>query len=42
VKRYPEILLPRQAYTILKNDDVKDNALVRETNVFKRPDFEKN
>jgi hypothetical protein len=31
VARYPEILLPRQTYPVLKNDDVKDNALVRET-----------
>jgi hypothetical protein len=31
VARYPEILLPRQTYPILKNDDVKNNALVRET-----------
>ena len=28
---YPEILLPRHDYPILKNEDVKDNALVRET-----------
>ena len=28
---YPEILLSRQTYPILKNDDVKDNTLVRET-----------
>ena len=28
---YPEILLPRHAYPVLENDDVKDNALVRET-----------
>ncbi|GBU27818.1 hypothetical protein R84B8_01359 [Treponema sp. R8-4-B8] len=31
--RYPEILLSRQTYPILKNDDVRDNALVRETTV---------
>ncbi|WP_461255526.1 hypothetical protein [Treponema sp. R80B11-R83G3] len=31
--RYPEILLSRQTYPILKNDDVRDNALVRETMV---------
>jgi hypothetical protein len=31
VARYPEILLPRQTCPVLKNDDVKDNALVRET-----------
>jgi len=31
VAHYPEILLSRQTYPILKNDDVKDNALVRET-----------
>jgi hypothetical protein len=29
--RYPKILLPRKTYPVLKNDDVKDNALVRET-----------
>ena len=29
--RYPEILLSRQTYPVLKNDDVKYNALVRET-----------
>ena len=33
MERYPEILLARQAYPVLKNDDVKDNALVRETMV---------
>jgi len=33
VARYPGILLSRQAYPVLKNDDVKDNALVRETMV---------
>jgi len=33
VARYPEILLPRQTYPILKNNDVKNNALVRETMV---------
>ena len=33
VARYPEILLLRQTYPVLKNDDVKDNALVRETTV---------
>jgi len=33
VARYPEILLARQTYPILKNNDVKDNALVRETTV---------
>jgi len=31
VARYPEILLSRQTYPVLKNDDVKYNALVRET-----------
>jgi hypothetical protein len=31
--RYPDILLPRQTYPILKNEDVGDNALVRETTV---------
>jgi hypothetical protein len=31
VARYPEILLARQTYPVLKNDDVRDNALVRET-----------
>ena len=31
--RYPGVLLSRQAYPVLKNDDVKDNALVRETMV---------
>ncbi len=31
--RYPEILLPRQTYPVLKNDDVKDYTLVRETMV---------
>jgi len=30
---YPEILLPRQTYPILKNEEIKDNALVRETTV---------
>ena len=29
--RYPDILLPKQAYPMLKNEDVRDNALVRET-----------
>ena len=29
--RYPEILLPRQSYPILENDDVKDYVFVRET-----------
>jgi hypothetical protein len=33
VARYPKILLPRQTYPILKNEDVRDNALVRETKV---------
>jgi len=33
VARYPEILLSRQTYPVLKNDDVKNNALVRETKV---------
>ena len=33
MEHYPAILLSRQAYPILKNDDVKDNALVRETMV---------
>ena len=28
---YPEILLPRQTYPVLENEDIKDNALVRET-----------
>jgi len=28
---YPEILLPRQTYPILTNEDIKNNALVRET-----------
>jgi len=28
---YPEILLPRQTYPILENEDIEDNALVRET-----------
>ena len=28
---YPEILLARQTYPVLKNDDVKNNTLVRET-----------
>ena len=31
--RYPKILLPLQTYPILKNDDVRENALVRETKV---------
>jgi hypothetical protein len=31
VAGYPEILLPRHTYPILKNDDVRDNVLVRET-----------
>jgi hypothetical protein len=31
VEIYPEILLSRQTYPSLKNDDVKENALVRET-----------
>jgi hypothetical protein len=30
---YPEVLLPRQTYPILENEDIKDNALVRETAV---------
>jgi len=30
---YPEILLPKQTYPILKNGEIKDNALVRETTV---------
>jgi len=30
---YPEILLPRQAYPILENEDIADNALVRETTI---------
>ena len=30
---YPEILLPRQSYPILENENVKDNALVRETTI---------
>jgi hypothetical protein len=33
VAHYPEILLPSQTYPILKNEDIKDNALVRETMV---------
>jgi hypothetical protein len=28
---YPEILLPHQSYPILKNEDVRENALTRET-----------
>jgi len=28
---YPEVLLPKQAYPILKNEDIIDNSLVRET-----------
>ena len=28
---YPEILLPRKNYSFLKNAEIKDNALVRET-----------
>jgi len=31
VASYPEILLSRHAYPFLKNNDVKDNTLVRET-----------
>lgn len=30
---YPDILLPRQYYTILKNEEVKENSLVRETKI---------
>ena len=30
---YPKILLPRQVFPMLENDDIKDNALVRETKV---------
>jgi hypothetical protein len=30
---YPDILLPRQTYPILENEDIKENALVRETTV---------
>jgi hypothetical protein len=30
---YPEVLLPRQSYPILENEEVSDNALVRETTV---------
>jgi hypothetical protein len=33
VARYPKILLPYRTYPILKNEDVKNNALVRETKV---------
>jgi hypothetical protein len=45
VERYPEILLPRRAYPILKNYEVKDNSLVRETMVdayqfLTRPEYE--
>ena len=31
--RYPEVLLPRRAYPILENKDIRDNALVRETHI---------
>ena len=31
VLNYPEILLPRKTYNVLKNDDVIKNAFVRET-----------
>ena len=30
---YPKILLPRQTYLMLDNEDVKDNAFVRETKI---------
>ena len=30
---YPETLLPQQSYPMLKNDDVRENALARETTV---------
>jgi len=33
VARYPENLLARQTYPSLKNDDIKNNTLVRETMV---------
>jgi len=31
MKHYPEILLPRKVYSILENEQIKDNALVCET-----------
>jgi hypothetical protein len=38
---YPEILLPRQTYPILGNEDIKDNTLVRETMINVYPFLEK-
>jgi len=31
MEHYPKILLPQKNYPLLKNEDIKDNALVRET-----------
>jgi len=39
--RYPEILLPRRTYPVLKNKDITDNALVRETMINVYPFLEK-
>ena len=30
---YPEVLLPRKTYSLLENEEIKDNALVRETKI---------
>ena len=42
---YPEILLPLPNYPILKNEDVKENAMMRETTIdlyqfLEKPDYE--
>ena len=38
---YPTILLPRQTYPILENQDIRDNTLVRETMIDVYPFLEK-